>query len=377
MFARAAERDRTMLPRRHHGRPRIHTLLAPERAYAGIPAWLSREHWLSWTVPIAIGLRPELLKRHHVATSTFRLWARCESLYADHKTGRRVIVRPDQVASLMEVSERTVQNCRAAARELDILVDVVEGRMLTRVETLPFSEVSPIRGISNESACTTPTWLVLAVRTNPQVVDIFTPTSSGVAEPQKLPVHPGIPRRARDKAAPSSPQLQRRSPAGAGESAVDPQKFALRAATAALARELVSALPWLGEEQPGRIRPILARFVRGPLPWSATDVRDYLALRDTRLQQPAVTADRIRTRPAAVLAAALRDADPQADHPRGDQLIEPVTPPPAVYDRAVRPTRPPWCGECSERTRHVELTDGRMARCRVCHPLSVESPGRR
>lgn len=36
-------------------------------------------------------------------------------------------------------------------------------------------------------------------------------------------------------------------------------------------------------------------------------------------------------------------------------------------------TRPPWCGDCDETTRHVELRDGRAARCPACHPLR-ESP---
>jgi hypothetical protein len=31
--------------------------------------------------------------------------------------------------------------------------------------------------------------------------------------------------------------------------------------------------------------------------------------------------------------------------------------------------RPPWCGDCDEATRHVELADGRAARCPACHPL--------
>lgn len=28
----------------------------------------------------------------------------------------------------------------------------------------------------------------------------------------------------------------------------------------------------------------------------------------------------------------------------------------------------PWCGTCDERTRHIELADGRVARCAYCHP---------
>ncbi|WP_189257330.1 hypothetical protein [Lentzea flava] len=31
-------------------------------------------------------------------------------------------------------------------------------------------------------------------------------------------------------------------------------------------------------------------------------------------------------------------------------------------------TRTRWCGTCDERTRQVELDDGRPARCPQCHP---------
>lgn len=34
--------------------------------------------------------------------------------------------------------------------------------------------------------------------------------------------------------------------------------------------------------------------------------------------------------------------------------------------------KPIWCGTCDERTRHVELADGRAARCQQCHPLRRE-----
>jgi hypothetical protein len=35
--------------------------------------------------------------------------------------------------------------------------------------------------------------------------------------------------------------------------------------------------------------------------------------------------------------------------------------------------RPPWCGQCHEPTRMVDLLDGRVARCPACHPLREES----
>lgn len=36
---------------------------------------------------------------------------------------------------------------------------------------------------------------------------------------------------------------------------------------------------------------------------------------------------------------------------------------------ALKVVPPPWCRACDERTRQVELDDGRLARCSVCHPL--------
>jgi hypothetical protein len=38
------------------------------------------------------------------------------------------------------------------------------------------------------------------------------------------------------------------------------------------------------------------------------------------------------------------------------------------------PPKPPWCGECDERTRLVGMGGDRPARCIRCHPLSVARP---
>ena len=38
---------------------------------------------------------------------------------------------------------------------------------------------------------------------------------------------------------------------------------------------------------------------------------------------------------------------------------------------APRPPKPPWCRQCDERTRLIELPDGRMAHCPRCHPLAA------
>jgi hypothetical protein len=46
---------------------------------------------------------------------------------------------------------------------------------------------------------------------------------------------------------------------------------------------------------------------------------------------------------------------------------------------SARSARPPWCGECNERTRRREADDGADAgRCPACHPLARASrPGGR
>lgn len=33
-------------------------------------------------------------------------------------------------------------------------------------------------------------------------------------------------------------------------------------------------------------------------------------------------------------------------------------------------SKPPWCGQCEERTRQIETEDGRMTRCPQCHPMA-------
>jgi len=37
-----------------------------------------------------------------------------------------------------------------------------------------------------------------------------------------------------------------------------------------------------------------------------------------------------------------------------------------------KPVRPPWCGQCDETTRLVEVSDSSMARCPDCHPKATK-----
>src|SRR5699024_8485242 len=248
----------------------------------------------------------------------------------------------------MEVSTRTVQRCRAAARDLGLLVDVARGRMLSLEECLQARhQGSPQRGLSNESALVIPKWLGITAWQPRHSVDHVTPTSGRAQKHKNVPAAGGFPRRANGKTRlASSPRHQPKCHAGvAGHP--DPQKWALHAQTAELARKLIATVPWLRQEQPGRIRPLLARFVRGPLPWVAEDILEHIDRTNAQRQQPAFTADRITTRPAVILADYLRGIDPQADHPRGHLIVQMEQ---ADLDRnsatpdETAAARPTWCG---------------------------------
>lgn len=160
----AAEHDRRVLPRWQRDGDSMHWTAEPG-AYAGLLAWRSREHWLATVVPAAIAARPELLRalptesRWSVSTETLRLYLRTLSLYA-HATGRRCIVRPDRLAELMGVSKRTVHYCQRAARRLELVVVVQEGRMLTELEVMKVrAQGSRQRGLAAEQALVVPAWL--------------------------------------------------------------------------------------------------------------------------------------------------------------------------------------------------------------------------
>ena len=100
--------------------------------------------------------------------------------------------------------------------------------------------------------------------------------------------------------------------------------------------------------------------------WQATDEAYRLVVRAGQLEQRPVW-DRpsrswfVISSDVAALSRACRDVgvvlvDERPDDPTGD--------------------RPPWCGDCDPRTRHVTGVQ-RMLRCPNCHPLADESlPGR-
>lgn len=296
-----AEEHPEWLPRRHpeaKGRQNSHVGVryeAPEGAYSATPVWTNREYWNAVTVPTAIDRHPDILGRHGVSAELLRRWARIKSLYA-WSNGRRCIVRPDTLASVLGISERQVQRCNAAARELGLESVVFAGRMLTEEERYQAHDMgSRQRGLAAEVALTVPPDQRVPVEN-------VTPPKRWVVNQQThhlLGFRDGL--TAEKKEAAPRPR---------------PRRSGRRGHPAwTLAQQTIRAIPWLSQETPHRIISVLTRFVDAPIPWTGHAIAHALAAQDRRLGRPAMTAALIRTRPAVVLAGALRLLDPETDHP--------------------------------------------------------------
>ena len=302
------------LPRRHpeaKGHRNSHVGVryeAPEGAYSLIPTWLSRHRWLTVTVPVAIACHPEVLVKHGVSPLLLRRLARVKSQYA-WSNGRRCIVRPDTPASVLGVSERQVQRCNAAARELGLEQVVFEGRMLNQEERFHAHDMgSRQRGLASEVALTIP-----VDQRGP--VDHVTPPKRWVSTHltnQSAYSLGGL--TAEKKEAAPRPRPPKRSRRGHP--------------AWSLAQQTIRAVPWLASETPHRIVGLLSRFLGAPIPWTGHTIAHALATQDRRLQRPTMHAQLIRTRPAAVLAAALQGLDPDTDHP--SLAVGPLVAPPAA-----------------------------------------------
>lgn len=306
--------DRRVLPRWHQDdRGRRNTLrghheTAPPGAYSGILAWSGRQHWAQIVAGLAAMLRPDVLRTHHVSVVTFRAWAIAKSGYAqDQSSGRRCIVRPDTLASVIGVDERTVQRCNAAARQLGLEVVVQLGRMLTGDERSPIRAMgSRQRGLATEVALTIPAWLR-------SPVDRVTPPKR-LLKPEKITLG--------DRSIKASGQIRRTALRAGAPKKRDPGRSQLRSMAAELARRL----PWLAGEGPARLGPALRRFALAQTPWTAAQ----LAAAITRISadRGPIHAGMIRTRPAALLAALLRRLDPLEDHPGAEGPLVPPRPAP-------------------------------------------------
>jgi len=304
--------DPTVLPRwqqddrgRRNASRGVH-YMAPAGAYNKIRPWSGRQHWLTFVIPTAIAANRGVLRAEQLAAATFTLWARVESGYVqDKRTGRRCVVRPDTVASVMGCAPNTVQRCRRVARRLGLQVVVQMGRMLNAVECMAARRRGSCqRGLSTETALTIPDPVLRCLIS-------VTPTR-GSARTRKRDLAMGFLRGlAAEKveaAPPPRPQNKDRR----------------RRKARQLAADLVKIVPWLHGESPRRLSPALTPFVEGADPWTALDLADAIVDHTLRTGRGDVRAERIRTRPAVVLAAILRGLDPQADHPRLHALEEPT-----------------------------------------------------
>jgi hypothetical protein len=348
-----------VLPRWHQddrGRTDAHRgvhVVASHGAYSRVEAWRSREHWLTWVVPAAIATHRDVLRKHHVDPDTFRAWALVKSGYAHSRTGRRCVVRPDTLASVMDVSERTVQRCTAAAREMGLEVVVLAGRMLTFAEcAYARRRGSRQRGLSTEAALTIPAL-------TRHLLDHVTPTR-GRRLPTQSHLLPGVPdglaAEQRGAASPHCEHTGRRR----GRS---------RPPGWSLAAELARAVPWLAGEGPARLAPALTPFVACQRPWQASDVVAAIDGHTARVGAGPIRPETIRTRPAALLAAILRQLDPELDHPG---LVEDAFGSKSAAAAPATTVRSDPCGApgCDHGWITATRPDGRpgLAPCPTCPP---------
>lgn len=350
MVRAACLQDPSVLPRWHQddrGPSNAHRgirVSAPDGAYAGIAAWRSRDHWLARVVPIALGLHPEVLRRHSVSAHMFREFAKVKSGYAKHRNGRRCIVTPESLASVLGVLPRQIQRCNAVARELGLEVVVLQGRMLNMEEKMHcWKWGSRQRGLSTETALTVP-------RSLWRSVDSDTPGSTSSAPYKSNPSHYFPHGLAAEKKGSAPPTLTRRS--------AEPRRKARY-----LASQVTRTVPWLRQEALRRLAPVLMRFATAEVPWGAEDIAGAITSHTLRTGRRPIEPEHIRTHPAAVLASILRELDEVTDHPNPDPFFNADT-----ATLAAAPLEPEACGSSGCDQGWLDQPDQRTAPCPDCPP---------
>lgn len=344
--------------RRHRARPGEGVAAWTHRpragAYSAHPGWLSRRHFLTVAVPRLLR-HPHtrrVLHTHGVDPDTFRRWVETESRAAGQPSnGRDVRVRADTVARRAGLCERHVQRCRAAARELGVLVDVLPGRRLTMSECAAFRyhDGGHLVGFCTVSAFVVPAWL-WSLSPLPQV-------GAQAAGKVTAVCGQGGPSGPAERGTAAPPALTDRGSSPPHRKQVrKPAQTGADIATLGLARALVGRVGWLGSTSPWRLRQTLRRFaVAG---WTAADVVAAMDATQARMSWTTPTRGQV-ARPWAFLARYLRDLDTQADHPNPELL-------------QLRRSARPWCGVCDPRTRLRGLDT--LTRCPACHPLARRRP---
>jgi hypothetical protein len=271
--------------------------------------WLNRTQYLNHFLPalLALAASRDVLRAHKVDPGTFRRWVRTESLpgYCEQRTGRRIIVRPQTVADLMEVSVSTVHRCRSAARSLGIYATVYPGRMLGEAEQrhARWAHGSPQRGMAAESAFVVP-------RRHAglgSVTCLHRGASAG-----EFPINPraGLTvntegEKERTPSARINKRRRRASPAWV------------------LARAVTERLSWARGADPKDFVATLSRFATGELCWTADDVVRHIDAVNRRRGWTAIHSPADLKYPAgALLAFYLRDVDRDADHPRLEMFLD-------------------------------------------------------
>ena len=341
----AAPTNRCVLPRwginspvRDHG--------AEPGQYTGTVGWTSREHYLAHVVPAAVALHADVLAKHHVSPDTLHAWVEAKSLYAqERRSGRRVIVRPQTLAGLLQCSLSTVHRCQRAAREIGLEIVITPGRMLSDFEAYKARRKgSPQRGLSTVSAFVVPSSIESPVEhdTPSSGLSVSTPVTDSFALKQ---------RSARSKGAPlRSAPPQRRKPRP-GDPAWD------------LAKRLTERQVFLRGCPAGRIAGQLRRFTTTGLPhrWTTQQLIDAMdAINRRRGWNAPWTA---KVAPWGILRWYLTQIDEVADHPTHDGPLIPPT---------------PWCGRCdSDGYRWTVTPDDHqpLRPCPHCSPQASHRTG--
>lgn len=331
-----------LLPRWHQddrgvdGRGLRH--VAPPGAYGAIPCWRTRADWIE-CVRVAAQLHADVLRRHQVAADTLIRWAIAKSAYALLRNGRRCIVRPLILASVLGLTAGHVKKLNRVARELGVEVVVFAGRMFNLAERdAARATGSRQRGLAAEVALTEPEDVREAraarrrlqghlaslrgaqtetkARRRTDDADVATPLCSVDSD---TPPRGGL---VNHSSAIKLPQLHGLT--AANEEAAPPPRSQKddrgRAGLLAIARQVCTMVAWLTDTPAGRIAPALQPFVNGPQPWTARDLAAAVHGKMWRRGHGVHDGATIR-QPAPYLAALLRTMDPVADHPDTGPLV--------------------------------------------------------
>jgi len=311
-------------------RPGLFTVV-PEGAYRGTVAWSSSTIFLKG-LRLGLQAHPERLRTSEkdvIALDMFMTLVELAAASAEPGTGRDVRGHKKTIAAAAGCSPATVQRFgRIASRVVGCLQLIVGGRQLTIFERLDVWDRDhrcKQHGVPPVRAFHVPAWLrpfmaMAAIQTLP--VDNHTPADLQVRDPAHPPGRASVFETTHLADTPPSRSTSQkggslRSPRGPGCARAAPTRQRRPRSARQLAVEVVRTVPWLRSESPRRLENALKRFAVSRPVWTAQDLLDAIrTVREVRGLVTALTDDRIRTRPAVVLAAFLRELDAHDDHPR-------------------------------------------------------------